>query len=252
MSNNNPLTKAKALKLYGLIAHWQDIQHLPWIEPLLQWEEIERNQRGIQHRLHKAHLERFKSLAEFDWHWPKKCDRQAIEELMQLHFISSSTNVILCGSSGVGKTTIAANLAYQAIIHGHAALFTTASSMLNDLASQEGDSALRKRTKYYAKPRVLVIDEIGYLSYSNRHADLLFDVISKRYQEKPTIVTTNKTFTEWSEIFPNASCVVSLIDRLVHRSEIISIEAESFRLKEAKEQALKRKQLRAKNKIKED
>ena len=92
------------------------------------------------------------------------------------------------------------------------------------------------------------IDEVGYLSYSNRHADLLFEIISRRYQEKSTLVTTNKPFAEWGEIFPNASCVVSLIDRLVHRSEIVSIDAESFRLKEAKEQSQKRKESRAKRK----
>ena len=98
------------------------------------------------------------------------------------------------------------------------------------------------------KPDLLCCDELGYLSYSNRHADLLFEIISRRYQEKPTLVTTNKQFTEWREMFPNASCVVSLIDRLVHNSEIVSIDAESYRLKEAKEQNLRRKESRAKRK----
>ena len=118
--------------------------------------------------------------------------------------------------------------------------------MLNDLAAQDGDNALRRKIKFYVHPQVLVIDELWYLSYSNRHADLLFEIISRRYQVKSTLVTTNKPFTEWSEIFPNAACVVSLIDRLVHNSQIIGIEAESYRLKEAKEQALKRREIRAK------
>jgi DNA replication protein DnaC len=120
--------------------------------------------------------------------------------------------------------------------------------MLSDLASQDGDNALRRKIKYYTKPTLLCVDELGYLSYSNRHADLLFEIISRRYQEKPTLVTTNKPFSEWRDMFPNASCVVSLIDRLVHKSEIISIEAESYRLKEAKEQSLIRQQSRAKRK----
>ncbi len=118
--------------------------------------------------------------------------------------------------------------------------------MLNDLAAQDGDNALRSRIKHYAQPQILIIDEVGYLSYSNRHADLLFEIIARRYEIKPTVVTSNKPFSEWNEIFPNASCVVSLIDRLVHHSEIMSIEAESFRLKEAKEQSIKRKQGRKK------
>jgi len=124
-------------------------------------------------------------------------------------------------------------------------MIVTAGHMLNELASQDGDNALRRRIKYYVQPQLLIVDEVGYLSYSNRHADLLFEVISRRYQEKPTMVTTNKPFSEWGDVFPNASCVVSLIDRLVHNSEIISIDAESFRLKEAKEQSLARKEKRS-------
>jgi len=94
--------------------------------------------------------------------------------------------------------------------------------------------------RHYAAPDVLIIDEIGYLSYSNRHADLLFELVSRRYENKSTLVTTNKAFSEWSEVFPNAACVVSLVDRLIHHSEIISIEGESYRLKEAKERSAQR------------
>ena len=116
--------------------------------------------------------------------------------------------------------------------------------MLNDLTSQDGDNALRRRIKYYVQPTLLCIDEVGYLSYSNRHADLMFEIISRRYETKSTIVTTNKPFAEWQEIFPNVSCVVSLIDRLIHKSEIISIEAKSFRLKESEERNAKRQEER--------
>ncbi len=123
--------------------------------------------------------------------------------------------------------------------------------MLNDLARQDGDNAMSRRIKHYVQPHLLIVDEVGYLSYSNRHADLLFEIISKRYQHKPTIITTNKPFAEWNQIFPNASCVVSLVDRLVHHSEIISIEAESFRLKEATARSLQRQQERRQRKSKE-
>src|ERR1700733_6192634 len=118
--------------------------------------------------------------------------------------------------------------------------------MLGDLASQDGDLALKRKLKFYTTPKLLVIDEVGYLSYSNRYADLLFEIVSRRYHQKPTIITTNKPFVEWRDIFPNATCVVSLIDRLVHRSEIINIDAESFRLKEAMEESAKRKASREK------
>lgn len=242
------LQRAKELKLFGVLAHWDKVRETNWIENLILWEETARTDRSLERRLHSARIGRFKELANFDWNWPKKCDREAVEELMQLEFIKKATNIILCGPNGVGKSTIAKNIAYHAVIRGFTVLFTTAAHMLNDLASQDGDNALGRRIKYYVQPQLLIVDEIGYLSYSNRHADLLFEIISRRYHDKPTIVTTNKPFAEWGEIFPNASCVVSLIDRLVHHSEIIGIEAPSFRLKEATEQALQRKKDRDKKK----
>jgi DNA replication protein DnaC len=246
MTTDTLLLRAKTLKLYGIMAHWEEIIEKELIEKLVAWEETERSHRGLERRFNSSHIGRFKQLVDFDWNWPKKCDREAIEELMQLEFIKEATNIVFCGPNGVGKSTLARNIAYQAVMHGHTILFTTAGHMLNELTSQDGDKALNRKIKYYVKPTLLCIDELGYLSYSNRHADLLFEIISQRYQGKPTLVTTNKPFSEWNEMFPNASCVVSLIDRLVHNSEIISIEAESYRLKEAKEQSLKRQQSRAK------
>lgn len=244
MTTDIMLARVKALKLHGLLAHWEETRHESWVMQLLQWEEDERSQRSLDGRLKSARIGQFKPLAQFEWDWPRKCDRDAIEELMQLTFLKEAVNVILCGPNGVGKSTIAKNIAYQAIIHGHTALFTTAGHMLNDLASQDGDLALRRKLKYYTQPHILIVDEVGYLSYSNRHADLLFEIISRRYHEKSIVITTNKPFTEWSDIFPNAACVVSLIDRLVHRSEIINIDANSFRLKEALEESAKRKTAR--------
>ncbi len=237
--------RAKALKLYGLLAHWDEVSDADWLEPLIRWEEEERARRGLQRRLSAARLGRFKPLADFDWNWPKQCDRQAVEELMQLGFLEETANAVLVGPNGVGKSTIARNIAHQAVLAGHSVLFTNAAAMLNELAAQDGDNALRRRLALYARPRLLVIDEIGYLSYSNRHADLLFEIVSRRYEEKSTLVTTNKPFAEWNQVFPNASCVVSLVDRLVHHAEIIPIEGESYRLKEAKEQSEKRRQQRA-------
>lgn len=231
------------LKLYGLQAHWHDVPetHYPWLKTWLSWEQTERQQRSLDRRLASARLGRFKSLNEFDWQWPGKIDQQAIHRLMQLDFLTTASNIILLGSNGVGKSTIAQNLAYTAVMQGHTVLFTSAANMLNDLAAQDGDNALRRRLKHYARPAFLLIDEVGYLSYSNRHADLLFEIINQRYEQRSTLVTTNRPFGEWNEVFPNAACVVSLIDRLVHHSEIIAIEGESYRMKEAQEQAAKRR-----------
>ena len=237
--------RAEALKLYGLVAHWDEVKHCDWVPTLLAWEEAERHARSLQRRLSNARLGQFKPLADFNWQWPKRCDRAAIEELMRLGFLGEAGNAVLVGPNGVGKSTLARNIAHQAVIEGHTVLFTTAGQMLNDLAAQDGDSALRRRLKRYTHPALLVIDEIGYLSYGNRHADLLFEIVSRRYEEKSTVITTNRPFSEWGEVFPNASCVVSLIDRLVHNAEIISIEGESYRLKEAKERSRLRQKKRA-------
>ena len=234
--------QAIELRLHGLQLHWQELteEHYPLLSTVLTWELAERQQRSLERRLNSAKLGRFKPLQEFDWHWPKKIDSQTIHALMQLDFLTDTSNIILIGSNGVGKSTIAQNLGYQAVMQGHTVVFTTAANMLNDLAAQDGDNALRRRLKHYARPALLIIDEIGYLSYSNRHADLLFEIINRRYEKNATIVTTNRPFGEWNEVFPNASCVVSLIDRLVHHSQIIAIEGDSYRMKEAQEQATKR------------
>ena len=235
--------QAIALRLYGLQAHWSELteENHHFLAKFIRWELDERQQRSLERRLSSAKLGRFKPLAEFDWQWPSKIDQQAIQALMQLDFLTDANNIILIGSNGVGKSTLAQNLGYRAVMQGHTVLFTTAANMLSDLAAQDGDNALRRRLQHYAKPTLLIIDEIGYLSYSNRHADLLFEIINRRYEHHSTVVTTNRPFGEWAEIFPNASCVVSLIDRLVHHSHIVAIEGDSYRMKEAKEQTLKRK-----------
>lgn len=238
------LQQAKILKLNGLINHWDEVKDTSWIASLIGWEEEYRSQRSLDSRFRNAHIGRFKQLANFDWKWPKRCDQDVVEDWMRLGFMKEATNLILTGPNAVGKTTIAQNIAYQAVLKGHTVLFRTAAFMLNELAALDSDSALRRRIKHYTQPALLVIDEVGYLSYSNRHADLLFDIVSRRYEEKSTLITTNKPFTEWRDIFPNAACVVSIIDRLVHHSEILNIEAESYRLKEAHEKNQQRASLR--------
>lgn len=243
ISNSEQLRQqAIALRLYGLQAHWSELmeEHYPLLAQLIGWELDERQQRSLERRLSSAKLGRFKPLTEFDWQWPSKIDQSAILSLMQLDFLTDASNIIFIGSNGVGKSTLAQNLGYRAVMQGHTVLFTTAANMLSDLTAQDGDNALRRRLHHYAKPTLLIIDEIGYLSYSNRHADLLFEIINRRYEHHSTVVTTNRPFGEWAEIFPNASCVVSLIDRLVHHSQIIAIEGDSYRMKEAQEQATKR------------
>jgi DNA replication protein DnaC len=241
-------SRAEALRLHGLLAHWSGVRGEDWVSRLIEWEEQERARRSLVRRLQNAHIGLFKPLCDFDWNWPKRCDRAAVEALMSLEFLNDATNIVLAGPNGVGKSTIAKNIAHQALIHGHTVLFMTAGQLLGNLAAIDSESTLRRRLREYSAPRLLAIDEVGYLSYSNRHADLLFELISRRYEQKSTLITTNRPFAEWTNVFPNAACVVSMVDRLVHNAEIVLIEGESYRAKEARERSERRARQRRKEK----
>jgi DNA replication protein DnaC len=238
--------RLRHLNLFGLLAHAEEILNEPWLERVLQIEEIERQNRSLKRRLDNAHLGTFKSLADFDYGWPTQLDRELLDELFTLRFIEQGTNVVLIGPNGLGKSMLAKNLLHQAILQGYTARFTRASDMLHDLSAQDSSRTLARRLRRYTTPDLLCADEIGYLSYDTRYADLLFEVVSRRYGQRPIILTTNRPFSEWSQVFPNAACVVALVDRLLHRCEILTLEGQSYRLKEAQERKAQREQARAK------
>jgi DNA replication protein DnaC len=234
--------RAVGLGLHGLADHLDEVADADWPAWLLDIEEQERGRRSLERRIRGAKLGKYKPLVDFDWGWPSKLDRAHVRELLTLKFVSEGANIVLVGPNGVGKTMLSKNLAHACLLAGHSVLFTTASSMLNVLAAEDSASALERRLRRLCRPTVLCIDEVGYLSYGNRHADLLFEVVTRRYElGRPVVVTTNKAFREWGEVFPNATCVVTLVDRLVHRSEVVAIEGNSYRLKEAQERKQRRK-----------
>jgi len=209
---------------------WSPVQLL---EELARAETQDRARRSLERRLTRARLGRFKPMADFDWAWPKALDRAAVERVLGLGFLEDGSNVILAGAQGLGKTMIARNVAHQAVLQGHSVRCATAAELLLDLGGQETSRALERRLRAYVKPRLLAIDELGYLTYDNRAADLLFQVISRRYERTSILVTTNLAFKDWGTVFPNAACVTALIDRLTHHAEIIAISGESYRRREA-------------------
>jgi DNA replication protein DnaC len=202
-------------------------------EHVVDVEQQERARRSLERRTERSKLGRFRAMADFDWAWPSRIDRDAVEAAVRLEFLPQARNVVLVAPQGLGKTMIAQNIVHAALLGGHSALFVTASQLLLDLGAQESARALDRRLRYYTSRPLLCIDEIGYLSYDARNADLLFQVVSRRYERKSLVLTTNLAFSEWPTIFPNAACTTALIDRVIHHAEIIAIEGDSYRKREA-------------------
>jgi DNA replication protein DnaC len=240
------------LKLHYLAAHLDDLVAeasrnrwgpLEIAEALVQRELQERQRRSVERRLRDARIGRFRPLADFDWSWPTHVDREQVERLLTLAFMTddNTDNVILAAAQGLGKTMIAKNIAYQAVLAGHTVLFTTAGAMLLDLSQQDSSRALQSRIRRYTSPRLLVVDEVGYLSYDTRAADLLFEVVTRRYECGSILLTTNLSFKDWPQHFPGAGCVTAMIDRLTHHAEILTLEGKSYRLREADERQRKKR-----------
>jgi DNA replication protein DnaC len=212
------------------------------LEHIVLEEQKERARRSLERRLSRSRIGRFKPMADFDWSWPKRIDKEAVESALRLEFLDGTRNVVIVAPQGLGKTMIAQNIAHQAVLKGHSALFVTASQLLLDLGSQDSARGLDRRLRHYCtRTGLLVVDEVGYLSYDTRNADLLFQVISRRYEQRSIVLTTNLPFSEWPSIFPNAACATALIDRVVHHADIITIEGGSYRRRAAEEAANARK-----------
>jgi len=234
--------RLRNLGLFGLATRFQEVHDQPWLRTVITIEEEERQVRGLDRRTKNSRLGKFKPMADFEWGWPKSIDRRAVEALFSMKFAEDGVNIVLVGPNGVGKTTIAKNLGMAVLKSGRTTRFTTASAMLNELVQQDSSAALHRTYRRYTSPAVLIVDELGYVAYGNRHADVLFEVVNRRYEAgRPVIVTTNRAFTDWGSLFPNATCVVPLVDRLVHHCEIVHIDGDSYRLKEAEERAAARR-----------
>jgi len=233
--------RANKLRLYGVLSRFDELCTEPWLRDLIELEETERCRRSHQYRIKNAKLGAFKPMVDFDWKHPTKIDRRQVESLFDLEFLAESENIVFVGPNGIGKTMIAQNLAYEAIVRGHPARLVPASEMLGDLASVDG-SARKLRFKRYTRPTLLAIDEVGYLRTDTRYADLLYEVVRLRYESgRSIIVTTNKAFSQWNQAFDSAACIVTLLDRLCHRCEVVKIDGPSFRATEAKEREKARK-----------
>lgn len=210
--------------------HWD---HVEYLRRLIEGEYTERRQRVIERRLRAARFPVLKTLEQFRWDWPKKINRLQVQNLFRLDFITQKANVVLLGNVGLGKTHIATALGYAAAQDGHSVLFADAISVINDLAAAQKRNGLKQHLRKYLAPEVLILDEVGYLPIDQHGADLLFQVISQRYERGSIILTTNKPFKQWASIFNNDSTIASaVLDRLLHHGETSVIEGASYRMKD--------------------
>lgn len=202
------------------------------LEEIARSETSAKAARNLQRRLSAARLGRFKPLADFDWNWPKKIDQALIEQWLRLEFIEQKRNLILIGSNGLGKTSIVKNLAYQAALAGHSVLFRLASELISDL-SCDSPQLRKRKLRDYGRVDLLCIDEVGYLAYDASAADLLYEVVNRRYEAGSIVMTSNRAFKEWNEVFPNATSIGTMLDRLLHHADVILIEGQSYRRRES-------------------
>jgi DNA replication protein DnaC len=217
-------------------------ENIPLLEQIISCEEQDQLERSNARRLAQSKIETFRPMSTFDWKWPKKIPRGLVENALDLAFLKDKGSIIIIGPSGSGKTMIAKNIGMNAVMLGKKVLFVNAGAMLNNLSCAESHRNLEKKLAYLSRFELVILDELGYLSYADRHADLLFQFIERRHEKKSIIITTNKGFNEWNTIFPSAACVSAIIDRLVQYADIIDIEADSFRLHQGLERQ-KTKQL---------
>ena len=220
----------EALAKEAAEAHWG---HVDYLASLMEGEALERHQRSIQRRIRLARFPVIKTLEPFQWTWPHKINRLQVQQLFRLKFIEEQSNVIFLGGVGLGKTHLATALGYAACQKGHSVLFATAVDAINTLVAARNTGQLKRAFNRYIKPSVLILDELGYLPIDKIGADLLFQIISQRYERNSLIITSNRVFKKWPEIFNNDSTLTSaLLDRLLHHAETVLIEGKSYRMKD--------------------
>ena len=210
----------------------QELPYAEFLEQVLGEEVAATASKNIAMRTAMARLPFVKPLETFDFGYQPSIDRKQVQTLASCHFIEHGDNVIVLGPPGVGKTHLAVSLGIKAIENGYRVLFTTAANLIAVLTKAHAEGRLDEKLKVYATPRLLIIDEIGYLPIDRLGANLFFQLISRRYERGPMILTSNQSFSAWGDVFGDRIIATAILDRLLHHAVTLNIRGNSYRLKD--------------------
>jgi DNA replication protein DnaC len=212
--------------------------YLDFLDAVLRQEVDAKQRTRVTLALKIAHFPAVKTLDDFDFKFQPSVDQRLVRELATGRFLTQTENVLVFGAPGVGKTHLAIALGRAVVEAGHSVLFVSATALLAALARAETDGQLADRLMFFSKPKLLIIDELGYLPFERRSAHLFFQLVARRYERGSMLITTNQVVTQWGAVFGDDVLAAAILDRLLHHSHTLMIQGESYRLKQKRKAGL--------------
>lgn len=231
---------AKTLEVRNEQAIKEKLSYMEFLELLIEDELANRKDNSYKKRFQKAHFPFTKTLEEYDFNFQPTLNRQEIYNLATCEFIRKKENVVFIGPPGTGKTHLSISIGIKALQQGYKVIFTTVSDMMSALFESKADNSYAQKLKYYLSSDLLILDELGFRKLNEHIVDQFYEIISQRYEKGSLIITSNKTFDEWGNIFWDSILASAILDRIVHHCHLVLIKGESFRMREQTEKIKKK------------